>query len=145
MRSSGKTDAVLAWARGYPQLEGYLKLNATDLEGGERSMQTVTNDAEVRQFIDGTRERVLTFALVMVTDWSDGFDRVNAEAQAWGEGWLDWCAAQFEAGNVPDLGEGCTVTDIVPLQNAPALSMTYQENQLAKYMFQIQIQYREKE
>ena len=145
MGSNGKTAAVVEWLNTYPELDGYLKLNATELEAGERTVSTVYNDAKVREFIDGTVERQYTFAVVMVCDWSSGFDAVNAEAESWGERWLDWCDAQFKAGNVPDFGEMCTIRAIESLQNIPSLAATYQEEQLARYMFQARITYWEKE
>lgn len=70
---------------------------------------------------------------------------MNAEAEAWGEQWLDWCDAQFRAGNVPDFGDKCTIRAIESLQNIPSLAATYQEEQLARYMFQARITYWEKE
>lgn len=145
MGMHGKTEAVVEWLKTYPGLDGYLKLNATELTAGERTVNTVYNDAKVREFIDGTVERQFTFALVMVCDWSSGFDTVNAEAEAWGEMWLDWCDAQFKAGNVPDFGDKCTIRAIESLQNIPSLAATYQEEQLARYMFQARITYWEKE
>lgn len=143
MNIEGKTAAVKAWLETYPELDGYLKLNATELESGERSVDTVTNDESVREFIDGTKERAFTFALVMVCDWSSGFDSVNAEAVAWGERWLDWCAHQYQAGNLPDFGAGATIIGVEPLQNVPGLAAAYQEEQLARYLFQARITYRE--
>lgn len=145
MGSNGKTAAVVEWLNTYPELDGYLKLNATELEAGERTVSTVYNDAKVREFIDGTVERQYTFAVVMVCDWSSGFDAVNAEAESWGERWLDWCDAQFKAGNVPNFGDKCTIRAIESLQNIPSLAATYQEEQLARYMFQARITYWEKE
>lgn len=145
MGVSGKTAAVVEWLKTYPDLDGYLKLNATELKAGERTVDTVYNDAKVREFIDGTVERQYTFAVVMVCDWSSGFDAVNAEAEIWGERWLDWCDDQFKAGNVPDFGGKCKIRAIESLQNIPSLAATYQEEQLARYMFQARITYWEKE
>lgn len=145
MGMKGKTKAVVEWLKTYPDLGGYLKLNATELNAGERTVNTVYNDSKVKEFINGTVERQYTFALVMVCDWSSGFDAVNEEAEEWGEEWLDWCDAQFKAGNVPDFGEKCTIRAIESLQNIPSLAATYQEEQLARYMFQARITYWEKE
>lgn len=145
MKVSGKTDAVVRWLKTYDGIGKYLKLNAVDMKADERAVNVVYNDAKVREFIDGTVERKYTFALVMVADWSDGFDTANAEAMAFGEEWLDWVARQFGEGNVPDLGEGCTIRAIEPLQNVPALAAAYQDVQLARYQFQAAITYWEKE
>ena len=145
MNVKGKTHAVVEWLKTYEGFDGYLKLNSTLLEAGESAVNTVYNDVEVSQFIDGTREKQYTFAVVVVCNWSDGMDTVNKEAEEWGEEWLDWVDAQFEQGNVPDFGENATVRGIESLQNIPSLAAVYQEEQLARYMFQARITYWEKE
>lgn len=145
MNSKGKMKGVVEWLRAYPEIGGYLKLNSVVLEAGESAVNTVQSDRSVSQFIDGTYVRQLTFAIVMVCDWSNGYDKMNAEALAWGEAFLDWVDAQFAQGNVPDLGEKATVRGIESLQDGPALSAVYQEEQLARYMFQARITYWEKE
>lgn len=145
MNVKGKTRAVVEWLKTYPGFDGYLKLNATGLEAGENAVNTVYNEQTVREFVDGTKEKQYTFAVVMVARWSSGFDPQNIDAQEWGEAWLDWVDAQFKAGNVPDFGENVTIRAVESLQNVPSLAATYQEEQLARYMFQARITYWEKE
>jgi hypothetical protein len=145
MRVQGKTDAVVKWLKTYDGIGKYLKLNAVDMKADERAVNVVYNDAKVREFIDGTVERRYTFSLVMVADWSEGFDSTNAEAMEFGEEWLDWVARQFQAGNVPNFGDECIIRAIEPLQNVPALAAAYQDVQLARYQFQAAITYWEKE
>lgn len=144
MNTEGKTAAVFEWLKTCPEVGELLKLNAVGMESGEKAVQTSANDAALREYIDGSADRRLTFALVAVADWSEGYDGVNAEAQALGERWLDWCAAQFAAGNVPDLGEGCEVLAVKPLQDSPTLAVVYQERRLAKYQLQLRLTYRER-
>ena len=145
MNVKGKTKAVLDWLKTYDGFDGYLKLNAIPLQPGESSVNTVYNDRAVRQFIDGTWEKQYTFAVVIVCHWSAGMDGINVDAEEWGENWLDWVDAQFMAGNVPDFGNEATVRGIESLQNIPSLAAAYQEEQLARYMFQARITYWEKE
>ena len=145
MNVSGKTEAVVRWLKTCGLTKKYLKLNAVDMKADERAMNVVYNDERIREFIDGTVERRYTFSLVMVADWSDGFDSTNAEAMEFGEEWLDWVARQFKAGNVPDFGKSCIIRAIEPLQNVPALAAAYQDVQLARYQFQAAITYWEKE
>lgn len=139
---TGKTDAVVAWAKGWPELDGYLKLNAVSTEAGEHAINTVYNDASIVEYVDGTAKREYTFALVMIADWSDGFDSVNEEANRLGESWVDWVASQYPD-NVPDFGDKASISKIEPLYNMPSLAMVYQEDSLAKYMFQVKITYTE--
>ena len=142
MTISGKTKAVRDWLAGF---DDYIKLNATQLEAGECSMSTVYNDAETVRYIDNTCDRRFTFAVVMVRDWSSGFDDVNEGAQAFADSWFDWVEGANAARNFPNFGERCEVLQVVSLQNVPNVAATYQEEQLARYTFQAAIDYREKE
>lgn len=139
MKTAGKTEAVVDWAKGWPDLGGYLKLNAISSEAGDASLDTVYNDAKVQDYIDGRALREYTFALVMMADWSDGFDATNAEANRLNESWIDWVDSQFPD-NVPEW-PGAIFQSIESIYNVPSLAAVYQDESLAKYMFQAKITY----
>lgn len=139
MKTAGKTEAVLEWAKGWPDIGGYLKLNAISSESGDASLDTVYNDAKVQDYIDGRALREYTFALVMMADWSDGFDATNAEANRLSESWIDWVDSQFPD-NVPEW-PGAMFHSIESVYNVPSLAAVYQDESLAKYMFQAKITY----
>lgn len=138
-RIEGKADAAYEWAKGWPELDGYLKLNAMVTEDGEATMATEYNDVAVATYNDGTALRNYTFVLKVVTQWSDGYDRVNAEAERLAASWLDWVAAQYPE-NVPDW-PGASIRSIEPAQNAPALDAVYEDDGLAVYAVQAVIEY----
>ena len=142
MNIEGKTEAVRAWLETWDELEGRLKLNAAELQAGEYAMNTVYNDTRLTEYISGACDREYTFALVAVRDWSGGFDGMNAEAMAFGERWVDWLSAQYRAGNIPDFG-AATIQGIEPLQNVPGLAEVYESEQIARYLLQARITYRE--
>lgn len=139
MKIAGKTEAVVEWAKGWPDLNGYIKLNAITSESGDASIDTVYNESKVQEFIDGRALREYTFALVMMADWSDGFDATNAEANRLSESWIDWVDSQFPD-NVPDW-PGASFQAIESVYNVPSLAAVYQDESLAKYMFQAKITY----
>lgn len=142
MNIEGKTQAVRDWLETWPELEGRLKLNAAEMQAGELAMNPVYNDTAVKEYINGACDRAYTFSLVMVRDWSDGFDGMNADAMAFGERWLEWVSKQYDAGNVPDFG-AATILSVEPLQNVPGLAEVSDSEQLARYLFQTRIVYRE--
>lgn len=139
-----KHGAVLDWCRTYSGFDGYLKLNATEYAAGENSLTTTINDQAVTNYINGSADKVYTFTIVMIMDWSSGFDDMNQTALEWGSDWLDWVAKQYEAGNVPDFGDNVTIYDIEALQNMPQLAEVDQDSKLAKYTFSARIDYRER-
>ena len=97
---AGKTDAVMEWAKGWPELDGYLKLNALIAEDGEATLATSYTDSPIEEYNDGTAKRRYSFFLKVVTAWSDGYDPVNADAERLASSWLDWVNSQYP-GNVP--------------------------------------------
>lgn len=135
-----KTQAVFEWAKEWPEIGGYLKLNALNVDSGEASMATVVSDKAVTEYIDGTAERVYTFALNIVLDWSNGYDSVNGAAMALASSWMQWVRTQDKAGNMPELPNAWKIE---PLQDIPALAMVYDDDSLAKYQFQARVYYRE--
>lgn len=140
MGASGKAEAVLEWAKGWPDLDGYLKLNAITNQEGDAALNVVNNDLEVQRYIDGTAVRNFTLQLRIMTAWSDGFDAVNAEAEALASSWQDWVAEQYGAGNVPAIGN---VMAIEPVWNVPALNYVNEDEGLAEYIVQAVITYEE--
>lgn len=137
-----KTPAVFDWLLTWPELDGYLKMNAILTEADSTSFNVVPNEAVVEAYIDGTARRRYTFQLKAVLPWSDGYDGVNAKAEQMVATWHDWVSSQYDAGNVP-LWQGARITDIYPTQNAPGLNFVYQEDGLAEYVFEAVIDYEE--
>ena len=135
----GKAEAFLEWAKGWPELDGFLKLNAITTDEGDCSLNVVQNDAAVERYIDGTAVREFTFELRTIAPWSSGYDPVNLQAEAFAASWQDWVASQFP-GNVPDFG-AAEVTAIEPSWNVPALNFVYQDDGLAEYLVQAKITY----
>lgn len=135
-----KTDKVLDWARGWPELEGYLDLNSIVSKSGDKAINTVSNERIVQQYINGEAVREYTFALAYIVDWSSGTDDINQIAMRLGESWLEWVTEQNRKKNFPDLPN---VESVVPLQNIPTLAMVYESDSIAKYQFQCKITYRE--
>ena len=142
MNAEGKTAAMLEWAKGWPELDGYLKLNAFVTQDGETSIAPVQNDAVVQRYIDGTALRRYTFQLRIMTLWSGGYDPVNEAAEALACSWQDWVSRQYAEGNLPDFG-GAEVTGIEPVYNVPALNFVYQDDGLAEYLIQAVVEYQE--
>ena len=139
MKRQDKTEAVIKWAKTWPQLEDYLKLNAILTDDGEASLNTIGTEKTGDLFIDGTPKYLeYTFMFKMVLPWSDGYDEINADAQKLMEGWMDWVDDQFPA-NVPEIGE---VESIEAVASEPTI-MVYQEDSLAEYNFICKIRYNE--
>ena len=133
---------MLEWAKSWPDLDGYLKLNAFVTQDGEASITPVQNEAVLTRYIDGTAVKQYTFQLRIMTLWSGGYDPVNEAAEEFAASWQDWVEKQYGLGNLPDFGKA-TVTGIEPVYNAPALNFVYQDDGLAEYLIQAVVTYEE--
>lgn len=139
MKRREKTDAVIKWAKTWPHIDEYLKLNAILTDNGEASLNTIGTEKVGDLFIDGTpKYHDYTFMLKMVLPWSDGYDDINADAQRLMEEWMDWVDEQWPE-NVPEIG---TVEAIDAVASEPTI-MVYQEDSLAEYNFICRIRYTE--
>lgn len=142
MVATGKAEAVREWASGWPELDGFLKVNALVAEDGDAAFYPdPAEDDVVTSYIDGTADREYRMNLRLMLRWSDGFDPVNESSDRFASSWLDWVSAQYAAGNVPNW-PGCEITAIKPA-SAPELIFVYQEDGLAEYRFGVVIEYTE--
>lgn len=141
MKVSGKTEAALKWAKTWPELDGFLKLNAILAKDEEASFNTAYTTSSGEPYIDGTAKHEFIFMLKMMLPWSDGYDSVNEEANALMEQWRDWVDEQYPD-NVPDFD--AEILDISALYDVPAMTV-YSDDSLAEYNFQAKITYIEQE
>lgn len=136
-----KAQSALEWAKGWPHLDGYLKLNAIITDDNDATLDTTQTDSVIKKFIDGTAERVFTFQLRIIAAWSDGYDSTNVEAMKLASNWKDWVNSQYQVGNVPDFGEDAKITGIESPKNSPALNAVYKNDNLAEYLISAEIFY----
>jgi len=137
MSYTGKGRAFLEWVQGW---DGYVKLNGMISDEGDLSVVISPNSEQLTQYIDGTSEHVLPFALTAMFPFSSGNDETNIDANELMEGWCDWILQQEQTSNYPNF-QPATVTEISPVDQFPYLAMTYQGEKLAKYQFQCKITY----
>lgn len=137
----GKAAAFLEWAKGWPYLDGYIKLNALTIAPGEASANPLASERVIRQYIDGTADRVYRAQMRLVLRWSDGYDAVNADADRLANEWAEWVNAQFALGNVPEWD--AEITDIRTAEDMAALNVALQDESTAVYLFTAEIYYTE--
>lgn len=142
METSDKIDALVEWAKGWPGLEGYIKLNAINAQAGDSAINTDFNDVALVEYINGTAQREMTLQMRVMAEWSGGFDSTNADALKFATSWRDWVADQYRLGNVPKW-ESAEIEAIEPLYNIAALNAVYQDEGLAEYLFAARIVYTE--
>lgn len=139
--AKNKAQKLLEWAKGWPDFDGYLKLNAIVNEDGDASLNVVVNDRIVVEFIDGTAIREYTFQLKLITPWSAGYDSVNIDAEKLVASLHDWVDEQFP-NNVPEW-EGADIMAIETVNNTPSLDFVREQDELAEWSVLAVITYKE--
>ena len=138
----GKSQALLEWAQQWPDIDAVLKLNASVTDSGDISLVIAPSNAPLVEYVDGTEQNSIAFALCAMMPYSSFTDSINANAQKFMERWHDWVRAQDDAGNYPDFGDA-VVDSLRPVQATPTVANVYNQDSLAKYQFQAQIIYTE--
>lgn len=140
--NEGKTKAALEWAKTWPHLNDFLKLNSILIsEENDASLVPVPNStADDEPFIDGTARHRRIFMFRIVLPWSDGYDPTNLQAEKLATDWMDWVNEQYPS-NIPDW-PNADIEEIKALSDTPAIQIS-QEESLAEYNFQARITYTE--
>lgn len=142
MRLKDKADKVLEWAKGWSGFDGYLKLNAIISTEGDATLVTDAVDTADVTYIDGSSDRRFTFTLRLVMPWSDGFDSVNSDSMRRAEELYDWVQSQGEKKNYPEW-DVAGFDRLFPVKSYPEMGFVYEEDQLAEYTVDVEIDYRE--
>lgn len=137
-----KAAEVIKWAKGWPGFEDYLKLNAIVTLDGEAALVTNPVDHATTVYIDGTADRRFLFMMRMILPWSSGYDTVNQTSLEMAVNLYDWVAEQNEAKNYPKW-EGTAIDSVFPTKSYPELGYIYEEDQLAEYIVEVEIDFTE--
>ena len=134
---------VNEWLLNYEPLNSWLYFNATPVILGTAALNSVPGDRVTKEFVDGSKEKQLIFAIDMITSYdADGTSDVNMDALDEVNHFSDWIEQQYTDDNFPDFGETNTITKIEVLTNVPSL-LVDATSQLAKYQFQSRITYKD--
>lgn len=136
MSTAEKIASLVEWAKGWPGIGGYIKLNAVNAESGDASLSTDFTEYAVQEYICGKKLREMTFMLKVMADWSDGFDRTNQDAIGMAADWNDWVES---TDTMPDWD--AEILSVEATYDVPALSMVYQDEGLAEYVLAAKITY----
>lgn len=102
------------------------------------------SERDLREYINGDRQRAYSFAFVIVRLYStEPIDLLNLEAMNLGQAFMEWIEQQDREKNYPDFGPACEIEKMEVLQNMPNLATVNAQEGTARYMIQGRIVYRE--
>lgn len=140
---NNKYKRLTEWiADNYQPLSNWIYFNATIMEAGNTSLNTMEGQNAVHTFNDGSKEVNLPFAIAMIKAYDTEMSETNLDAIKEIDHFIEWLNVQDVAQNFPDLGENITVFGLDVLDSSPSVSVDNDQN-LAKYQFNCTINYLE--
>lgn len=139
---TNKYELIATWLKSYSPLNKYLYFNVTPFESSNVSVNSVSNDKSVDEFIDGTKRVEFLFSVNFVLDYeelkTDLNLRMNEEFIALNE----WVETQDKQRNYPAF-VNAIVEKVEPLTTTPIITRDTTNN-LAKYSGDFKITYTER-
>lgn len=135
-----KHKAVLDYLAKYPDLSSFLYFNTVAEEEGHTSLNTIVSDTWAKKYFRGGIKNY-DFAMILMRPYSStdtSSDNIKEMFDI--QKFMNWIDEQNKIKNFPIFEDG-KVLSIQNLQNEPNLAGVNEAGDLAKYMFQIRIEY----
>ncbi|MDE6357906.1 MAG: hypothetical protein K2L15_04885 [Eubacteriales bacterium] len=121
------------------KLSSILYFNSVQEENNHTSVNTIVSDTWATKYFRGGIKNY-DFAMVLMRPYNTGTSDDNINEMFDIQKFMDWIDEQNKIKNFPIFEDG-QVLSIQNLQNEPNLSGVNEAGDLAKYMFQIRIEY----
>ena len=136
-----KYKAVVEYLSQYPELKSYLYFNTIQEKENHTSISTTSSDYYSKRYIRGGIKNY-DFAITIIKNYDTGTSELNIDEMFGVQKFMNWIDLQNKNKNFP-IFENAKVFSIKNLQNEPSFSGINESGSLAKYMFQIRIEYKE--
>jgi hypothetical protein len=143
-----KNAVMIEYIKQCPEIDRLFFISA-EVKDGTQSFFPISNDRQVKKYIDGSRLKYYDFALFefmggntdpLPTDGAETHENVQNYQKM--QAVIDWVGEQQEAGNFPNFGENTETQDIYSMTCNPTLAGIEKEK-IFRYMIQIRIEYLE--
>lgn len=136
---NNKHKAVMEFLSQYPELSSILYFNSVQEENNHTSVNTIVSDTWATKYLRGGIKNY-DFSMILMRPYNTGTSDDNINEMFNIQKFMDWIDEQNKIKNFPIFEDG-KVLKIQNLQNEPNLAGVNQAGNLAKYMFQIRIEY----
>lgn len=138
-----KHEAIMAWLADYMNTDefesGGLRFENVTMTQGFRSVVPNAGDNFIKEDVTGNKLKEYVFAFIICESFdSEGYD-YNLAAMDIGDNFNLWIEEQKEAKTYPDFGDNTYKYKLDALSNMADLAAV--ENEVAKYMLGVRIQY----
>lgn len=122
----------------------YLYFESATAYPGVRMIVPTIGDYVRYKDVLGNKYKSYAFVFVGYEQIDNGTSDKNIDNLRMFDTFLDWLEEQKSLGNYPNFGDKCSEYDIIILQNMANIATIFDDN-LAKYMFGVRIDYTEEE
>lgn len=133
---SNKYELIADWLKEYTPLNKYVYFNVTPFESDNVSLNSVSGEAYLDEFIDGTHRIELLFSVNYILDYDELKSDLNLRMNEEFISLNKWVRQQDEEGNYPEFN--CLIEKVEPLTTTPTVTRDTTHN-LAKYQGEFKI------
>ena len=134
--STNKYELIADWLKEYTPLNKYVYFNVTPFESDNVSLNSVSGEAYLDEFIDGTHRIELLFSVNYILDYDELKSDLNLRMNEEFISLNKWVRQQDEEGNYPEFN--CLIEKVEPLTTTPTVTRDTTHN-LAKYQGEFKI------
>ena len=135
-KSTNKYELIADWLKEYTPLNKYVYFNVTPFESDNVSLNSVSGEAYLDEFIDGTHRIELLFSVNYILDYDELKSDLNLRMNEEFISLNKWVRQQDEEGNYPEFN--CLIEKVEPLTTTPTVTRDTTHN-LAKYQGEFKI------
>ena len=134
-----KYNAITEWLSTYPSIYEWVYFNASQMVQNNTSVNSVSSERKIEQFIDGSYMSELYFSITMIKGYDVETSTTNLDAMNEIENLMAWVDNDDNMSYL-NFGEDVNILDLDVVELTPTITVDKEQN-LAKYQFRAKITY----
>lgn len=134
-----KYNAITEWLSTYPSIYEWVYFNASQMIQNNTSVNSVSSERKIEQFIDGSYMSELYFSITMIKGYDVETSTTNLDAINEIENLMAWVDNDDNISSI-NFGDDVNILDLDVVELTPTITVDKEQN-LAKYQFRAKITY----
>lgn len=134
-----KYNAITEWLSTYPSIYEWVYFNASQMVQNNTSVNSVSSERKIEEFIDGSYMSELYFSITMIKGYDVETSTTNLDAMNEIENLMAWVDNDDNISYL-NFGDDVNILDLDVVELTPTITVDKEQN-LAKYQFRAKITY----
>ena len=134
-----KYNAITEWLSTYPSIYEWVYFNASQMVQNNTSVNSVSSERKIEEFIDGSYMSELYFSITMIKGYDVETSTTNLDAMNEIENLMAWVDNEDNISYL-NFGDDVNILDLDVVELTPTITVD-KEQKLAKYQFRAKITY----